>query len=66
MDEKATLEMFGLWKKERLISFLRARGLPTTGTIAELRALAYSASIMAVPVKQTAEEEKATRYVFLL
>jgi hypothetical protein len=65
MEDQTSLEVFNLWKKDHLVTFLRARGLPTTGKIAELRALAYSASIMAVPVKESAEEANAARFVYV-
>jgi hypothetical protein len=45
--------------------FFRREGLPTTEIVAELRALAYSASVAAVPLKPTADEDKATRYLYV-
>jgi hypothetical protein len=64
MEGITSLDSFNLWKKEQLMVFLRARGLPTTGKVAELRALAYSASIMDVPIKESAEEANASRFVY--
>ncbi len=62
MATKKTLYDFSLWRKDSLVRFLRDRGLPVSGTVAELRALAYSANVMGVPVKPTAEEENIARY----
>jgi hypothetical protein len=63
MANKPSLDVFNLWKKDQLVIFLRARGLPITGKVAELRGLAYSASVMDVPVKESAEEARAARSV---
>ena len=56
-----TYEEFCLWGKARVQDYLRERGLSTTGSRDELRAVAYGAYKLGVPVKATAKEEKVQK-----
>lgn len=66
---KMSLDDFKRWKVPELKSFLRNRGLKTTGTKEELTALAFGAEQFSVPLKLTAKQEgmaKAKQYKVLL
>ena len=56
-----SLSEFDTWPKIRLKPYLKARGLPVTGSVHELRALAYSAKLMNMPVVMSPKEEDAQR-----
>ncbi|XP_019642777.1 PREDICTED: uncharacterized protein LOC109484038, partial [Branchiostoma belcheri] len=60
-DAETSLDGFKLWPKRQLQPFLRARGLPVTGSVHELRALAFSATVMRHPLVPTPEEEQQKR-----
>ncbi|KAI8481906.1 hypothetical protein Bbelb_403510 [Branchiostoma belcheri] len=60
-DAETSLDDFKLWPKRQLQPFLRARGLPVTGSVHELRALAFSATVMRHPLVPTPEEEQQKR-----
>ena len=68
-DEKKSLDDFKRWKVPELKTFLRNRGLKTSGTKEELTALAYGAEQCSIPLKITAKEEamaRAEQYYSLL
>lgn len=51
--DAGSLEDFNLWTKQPLEAYLKARGLPISGTVQELRALAYAAHVMKTPLAMT-------------
>ena len=61
MSGASKLSDFDLWPKERLKPFLKARGLPVSGSVQELRALAFASVVMDVPLVPTAEELQIQR-----
>ncbi|XP_078591815.1 uncharacterized protein LOC144870918 [Branchiostoma floridae x Branchiostoma japonicum] len=60
-DTKVTLASFDLWNKDRLVPFLRERGLPVTKDVNSLRALAFGATVMRAPLVPTPQEEQQKR-----
>lgn len=57
MDSSSlSLEDINLWPKDRLKEYLRCRGLPLSGTVHELRALAYASQVTQVPCVPTKQE----------
>ncbi|XP_066303858.1 uncharacterized protein [Branchiostoma lanceolatum] len=59
--DTTTLDHFKLWHKDRLVAYLRERGLPVTGDVNSLKALAFGATVMRAPLVPTPQEEQQKR-----
>ena len=58
----SSFDDFGLWKRDRLQAYLRARNITCNGRKEELRALAYGAAYFKVPVKLTAVRNRRSAF----
>ena len=61
VPEKVTIDKFKLYTVDRLKDFLRKRGLKTSSRKDELVALAFSASVLELPLKPSIQQDNVSK-----